>query len=291
MALYSSEVFAGGWTVPKGGSYTRLTFNYYFSDTSYSPDEMAWGSSDEVESRKKRNIQEGANSDFTDWNVAFYIEYGLHDRLSLTLQVPYKSLKSETSDIDVAPSSIGDIDVGFKFLISDKPLIGSQKFIITVQGQAKIPEAYKNVDTNEFGNLAIGNGQYDYELRMLIGRSLWDVFGGGYFGLEGAYRWRLEDNLGIKPSDEWRVLLELGFSIKDFFLRVKTDLLLAEGNNSGGGSSGGTLSSDYDLWKGEFCLGYWVSKHMGLEYLETPAFMGRGVAHGYTRSFALFWVY
>jgi hypothetical protein len=188
-------------------------------------------------------------------------------------------------------SGIGNVDLGFRFRISkDYPF----DFVSAIQGQVTIPEMYENLDvSNEELPPALGNGEYDYELRFLIGRPLWDIFGGGYFGLEGAYKWRTEDKIGIKPSDEWKALLETGFGIKQFSVRLKTDLTLAAGNDSGGGgdASGGTLSPNYDLWNAELALGYSATQHMGFEYVHATSIMGRGTAHGVTHSLAIYFIY
>lgn len=291
MGLYSSEVFAGAWTEPKGGSYTRLTYNYYSSDTSFDKKmTWAWASSVDRYNRENPDGSPKATSKFTDWNLTFYGEYGLHDRLTVSMCFPYKNLESESTTVVTKTSGIGNVDIGFRFRIDDDTPFG---FVSAVQGQVTIPEAYENLDVSIPGNLAIGSGDYAYELRFLLGRGLYDIFGGGYFGLETAYKLRTEDNLGIKPSDEWKFNLEAGFSIKKFSLRLKSDLTLAEGNSTGGGgdASGGTLSPDSDLWNAELSLGYKATQHVGFEYVQATSLMGRSTAHGVTHSVAVYMIY
>ena len=53
--------------------------------------------------------------------------------------------------------------------------------------------------------LALGNGQEDFEFKLLLGKSLNSY---GYVGAEFGYRLRTDS-----PSDEYRYLLEYGFNV------------------------------------------------------------------------------
>lgn len=59
--------------------------------------------------------------------------------------------------------SLGDIDLGAKFKLYDGSL-----GVLSAQTMVKIPEAYHKNDP-----LPVGNGQYDFEARLLYGRSLY----------------------------------------------------------------------------------------------------------------------
>jgi len=80
-----------------------------------------------------------------------------------------------------------------------------------VQGLFKAPYLY-----DEDSELPLGNGQEDFEGKLLFGKSFGEL---GYGGLEVGYRIRTED-----PVDEFRYLVEYGFDLNErTYLRTKLD--------------------------------------------------------------------
>ena len=66
-------------------------------------------------------------------------------------------------------------------------------------------------------NIPPGNSQDHYELRFLLGKSLWPF--PGYCGAEFGYRWRTQ-----APSDEFRYLFDFGVNAtQKLSFRVKLD--------------------------------------------------------------------
>jgi hypothetical protein len=253
-------VNAGAWTGPEGASYNKFGFNYFSSDQHFDRD------SDVVDSGAK----------FTDFNFTYYGEYGLRDNLTVFTSVPVKKLESDPDTGPTATNSgIGDIDLGLRY-----NLYNEDWGLISIQGLVKLPAAYDADD-----DLPLGNGQRDVEVRLLYGKSLYPK--PMYFGAEVGYRWRAEE-----PSDEYKYLLEFGYSVTDkFSLRTKLDGTTSAKNadkiSSGPGDNPNpTLAPDFDLGKLELTAGYTIKKNNYLEFTLTPTIYGRDTADGLTISIA-----
>jgi hypothetical protein len=252
--LFSGLTYAGAWTGPKGDSYNKFGINYFESDQVYDRD----------------GNKKDSGGTFTDLNFTYYGEYGFQDSLSGFVSFPYKSVETK---LDSGPSAsttaVGDIDVGVRY-----NLLNNDKGVFSLQGLVKIPEAY---DENDIP--PVGNGQYDFEVRALYGKSLYPK--PFYFGLEGGYRFRADE-----PSDEWKYLLELGYTASDkIFLRTKLDGTMSAKNADKAPpsfSGNPTLAPDYDLGKLELTAGYTIVKDMYLEFTWTPTIYGRDTAAGNT---------
>ena len=258
--LGTTMVFAGAWTQEKGKSYHRLAISNYYADQEYDADgntrSMEW------------------NGDFRDINLNYYVEYGVMDKLTAIMSLYYKDLEREDDYYEYTGKGIGDADLGLRYNILNNNL-----GVFSVQGLVKISDLYDEDDA-----LPLGNGQEDFELRMLYGRSLWPVIP-GYVNLESAYRWRLED-----PSDEFRCLVEVGSDLgKNFYTRAKLDIVLGIGNGDDSTDISGNPTSalDYDLAKLDLTLGYQITSTIGLEVAYVPAIWGEGTAKGTTWTLAL----
>lgn len=258
--LSAGSVFAGAWTQEKGKSYHRAAVNYYFAEEDYDT---------RGESQPMAN-----NGKFTDFNLNYYMEYGIVNELTIMASVYYKKLNKEDDYYEYESSGVGDMDLGVRFRLHD-----SQIGIFSIQGLIKIPEFYDEDD-----DLQLGNGQYDYETRLLYGRSLWPLFP-GYFNLEAGYRFRSK-----APSDEFRYLVEIGSELgKNFYARGKLDALVSMNNadtvSDSSGNPAGTL--EYDLAKLDLTLGYHITDTLGLELGYTPALWGENTAKGETWTVAV----
>jgi len=255
IGISSEKVFAGAWTQEKGKSYHRAAANYYYADEEYDMD---------GDSRAM-----AFNGEFTDFNLNYYLEYGILDELTVIGSVYYKMIEREDDFFKYETDGIGDMDLGLRYRLHN-----SNIGIFSVQGLVKIPEFYDEDDA-----LPLGNGQYDYELRILYGRSLWPVIP-GYMNLEAGYRWRAK-----APSDEFRYLVEIGSEFgKNFYGRAKLDALVSMDNADNVTDDFGNPTStlEYDLAKLDLTLGYHITTQWGLELGYTPAVWGEKTAKGAT---------
>ncbi|MDY6861500.1 MAG: hypothetical protein SV062_00755 [Thermodesulfobacteriota bacterium] len=252
--------FAGAWTMEKGKMYNKFSINYFYSEKNFDGNGHLYSLPND--------------GGFYDFNLTWYQEYGLSDRVAIISSVPYKHLHYEDDDFKSDSWGVGDIEAGIKFCLLKKP------FVLSLQSKVKIPEAY---DENE--DVPLGNGQWDGELRVLLGKSLWPT--PAYFGMEGGYMWRAE-----APADEFKYLFEFGYSLSErFSLRTKLDGTLSIDNADIVTTSYGNpqLGYEYDLGKLELTATYKMIKNIFMEFTYTPYVYGKAVSAGNNFSLAVWW--
>lgn len=260
---FVDRAYAGAWTAPKGAAYHKFALNSFKSNKGFntSGDLIAF-------------TNDGITpiSEFRDNNISYYGEFGLQDNFTVFVSTAFKDLESDSPTGALTNSGIGDIDVGARYNLYNGP-----KGVFSTQGLIKIPEAYDEKDT-----VPLGNGQYDFELRMLYGNSsLYPL----YYGVELGYRWRAK-----APSDEWKYLLEAGFTLNPkYYVRAKLDGTYSARNGANllDVSGNPTLSNEYDLGKAEFTFGYVIRKELMLEGTWTPTPYGKNTAYGDTFQIAI----
>jgi hypothetical protein len=151
--------------------------------------------------------------------------------------------------------------------------------VFSAQALVKIPEAYDEDD-----DVPLGNGQYDYEARLLYGQSLYPRFP-GYVNAELGYRFRAED-----PADELKYLIEAGVDFTStLYGRVKLDGILGMDNAEEGSRNNvnPSATNDYDLGKLEAALGWKCLKDWGLELGYRPEIYGKNISAGENFSLAI----
>jgi hypothetical protein len=248
----SSVSYAGAWTMPDGKAYIKVSANAYDSDEHYNADGDA--------------VDFEANGTFEDRNVGLYVEYGVNDRLSLVYSGAYKFLKKKDDQVKQEFNGLSDMDLALKYR-----LMNNRAGVVSVQGLVKVPEAY---DEDEV--MLPGNAQYDYEIRLMYGRSLYPAVP-GYFNVEGAYR--LRDDA---PADEMRFLGEFGVDfLKKGFARFKTEAIIGMDNEDAmTETSNPNLSADYDLVKMSLALGCRFTDTWGVEIETIREIAGARVSKG-----------
>lgn len=299
LVLGVHKVEAGAWAMKKGGMYNRVSFNYYESNRIYD---------NSGDSRSMPN-----HGRFYDRNLSWYEEYGMLDSVTLLSSVYYKWLSYHDDYVHNRSQGIGDLEVGVKYNFLKNPIV------LSIQGLIKYGELYGSEDPE------IGDGQNDYEVRILAGKSLWPF--PGYAGLEIGYRFRTG-----APSDEVRYLVELGMSFTPkFYGRIKLDGIWGMGNadtrdkapdipSGEGGTlddllnaslrdasasspeeniqasgvtrtvsvdSNPSIAPEYDLIKLDITLGFSLNRHFGVEAQYTPIIYGERIGKGWTSSLAL----
>lgn len=261
VAAYSGTGFAGAWTAPKNAFYEKLSYNYYYAHETFDQSGNRGGTAN--------------NGKFTDNNISNYFEYGLRDDLTVLNSLTYKWLDNRDDSAHSTASSLGDVDLGLRYKLLD-----STAGIVSTQLLVKIPGAYDKTDP-----LPLGNGQFDTELRLLYGRSLYP-FIPGYGNVEVGYRWRADG-----PSDEVRYLIEFGVDItKSIFTRVKLDGIYSVDNGKKQDGSGNpTTTNNFDLGKLDVTVGYKVTPAWGVEVSYRPDIYGQNTAAGANYSFALYY--
>ena len=262
--ISSSAALAGAWVAEKGSGYAK------FGVQDYSADDF-FGTNEEF-------------AEFNGTNLSFYGEEGLGKGFAIYGSILYSDIEQLSTDgSQIQSEGFGDFEIGLRKQIVSKP------FVLSASVLAKLPYLYDEDD-----ELPRGNGQEDFEGRVLFGKSLHPY---GYVGLEAAYRARLED-----PSDEIRYLVEYGVSFtKNFYFRTKLDGIEAVGNadvNVDAFAGNLSLGPQFDLGTLELTVGWnfdnnraGTTGNWGVEvtYADnlfgTDILQGEGIQLGITRTY------
>lgn len=265
--LLSGQVYGGAWTMGKGHMYNKLAFNYFKSTNFYDQDGDRHGLP--------------YSGEFRDLNLNWYQEIGLTDRITFLSSFYYKWLRDDNHYVYTRSNGMTDFDLGLKVNLFKEPVV------LSLQGLFKVKGPYDSHETP-----GLGNDQNDFELRLLLGKSLYPL--PMYLGLEAGYRWRFED-----PSDDWRYLVEIGGDFTSWMYgRVKLDGLVSANNadkeetaytNATGANI--TLTPEFDLIKLETTLGFHFTRKWGLEFSYTPTIYGENTAAGYTLTSAIIFTF
>lgn len=249
MTLASVNASAGAWVGEKGSGYVKLGYADYDSD-SYRGDDPSFES-------------------FKGQNTSIYAEHGLGNDFALYGSLLYQSYDQVDAVTGTSSASgFSDTEIGLRYQWQADPFVLSTSFLV------KTPFLYEKED-------GLGNGQEDYEVKVLLGRGLNEY---GYVGAEFGYRLRSGE-----PSDEYRYLIEYGFNInKNMYFRTKLDgILSAENSDITNTSASGNLSNplEFDSGKVELTTGWNFNKNsslkgFGLELTYTREIYGNNILEG-----------
>ncbi|MEW6682884.1 MAG: hypothetical protein AB1451_08170 [Nitrospirota bacterium] len=251
-----SVATAGAWTQAKGSVYNRLAVNYAVITEQF----------DDSGNR----VAFPNNGQFTEWNITYYGERGLTDRLTVVGSLPVKFLQDQAETAfgtqTLRNTAFGDLDLGVRYRLLAEPAV------LSIFLLGKFPYLY-----DEKTLPATGNGQVDTELRFLVGKSLYPY---GYGGIELGYRYRAEE-----PSDEYRYLVEYGLSLTPrVYARTKLDGIKSVQNADqiSGAASGAnpTLSPEFDIGKLEVTAGYAHNRNWSGELTYTGVLYGKDIGAG-----------
>ncbi len=129
--------------------------------------------------------------------------YGITDGSDVGLQVPWfdQSFDDDTRIDSPSASGFSDLRLFGRWQVLAKP------FLLTVKGGVKVPTGEFR---NEDGLIPVGEGQWDYDLVLQMGRSFWPL--PVYGNVDVGYRVRTENKKILRdPGDEWLVNAEVGY--------------------------------------------------------------------------------
>ena len=249
-----NTAFAGAWTAGEGENYLKGAVNYFETSNRFGP--------------------ENGFENFQNTNLNIYWEHGVKDNLTFFATGSLTDLENVTDGQETSGSGVGDIDVGLRYRLVDGPVI------VSVQGLFKAPYLY-----SDDAELPLGNGQEDFEGKVLFGKS----FGAyGYGGLELGYRVRTDD-----PVDEFRFLVEYGFDLNEkTYLRTKLDGIHAASSSDVDVATVETalnpqLPLEFDLGRLEYTAGYKINDNFAAEITGTTAIYGDNTLKGTNIQFAI----
>jgi len=237
---------AGAWTAPQGDTYLKGAVNYF-------------------ESNNRFGAEDGFEN-FQNLNFNVYVEHGLRDDLTFFASGSLTDIENTSDGVETNGFGVGDIDLGLRYRLIDGPVI------VSVQGLFKAPYLY-----SEDAELPLGNGQEDFEGKLLLGKSFGKY---GYGGLEAGYRFRTDD-----PVDEFRFLVEYGFNAtENIYLRSKLDGIIAAQSTDVSAAEAQAINPqlplEFDLVRVEYTVGYKFSDTWAGEVTGTTAVAGSNTLRG-----------
>jgi len=252
LMVLPATAHAGAWTAKKGEQYLKGAVNYFETSNRFGP--------------------EDGFENFRNLNFNVYWEYGIQDNLTFFATGSLSDLENRSNGVETSGSGIGDIDVGLRYRLIEGPVV------VSVQGLFKAPYLY-----DEDSELPLGNGQEDFEGKLLFGKSFGEL---GYGGLEVGYRVRTED-----PVDEFRVLVEYGIDVNErTYLRTKLDsIFAAQSSDDNDVLTGPPLAAaalnpqlplEFDLGRLEYTAGYKLNDTFAAEITGTTAVFGDNTLKG-----------
>lgn len=208
-SIFVSHDALAAWTQAQGHSYNSLGFSYYKA-----PDKFTTLTTDSAGNLLTTSDEpyKTKQSNFTSTKIGYYGEYGITDTLTGIASLWWDWQRSNDTMRfagEDGPTGIGDITLGMRYNLS--PNLFGSGVLMSVQGDVKIPEAYKY--GHPLFNLSLGDGQYDTTFWLEFGRGL----GKGYAVFNVGYKYRFEndkfDPETFKPSDEFKMTLSGGYAV------------------------------------------------------------------------------
>jgi len=212
--FFATTVFGGGgWTKSKGKAYYKISHWWVNAAKQYTFD-----------GNTRTSPREGI------FNTSFFAEYGISDRLTGILYMPYSKSANNQESI----SGIGDTDVAFKFRIN-KP---SSPFALAYTLLFGLPLG--NEKGGSDGTLQTGDGEFNQMMRLDLSRSFPIGKVNAYANVYGAY-----NNRSNNFSDELRFGLEAGAGFLEnrlwTILRIDGVESMKNGATSDATSDGATI--------------------------------------------------
>ena len=254
--IATSLLAGGGWTKGKGKGYFKVSQYMLIADQYFNPE----GNLIRINPR------------ISFYNTALYGEYGLTDKITTELYFPFfsrsvlNSLQRRNGELveGDAVSSIGDINLAFKFGISQKgPTVFSGKIIFG------LPTG--NASGGETGTLQTGDGEFNQMLTLDVGHSFYPapVYANASVSINNRTK-------GF--SDEFRFSIEAGLTLKKFIfigriIGVESLMNGDTGDNSNQGVFGNNI--EYLTFMPE--LVYKIKENFGVTAAVGTAFSGRQV--------------
>lgn len=223
IAFTAGAVQAGAWTQPKTHGYYEISTQMLRGDDYRDRDGFAT-----------------LIPTLSEYTVSLYAEYGLLDNVTLVGYAPlFKRITLNEQigrDSDFvyfggdAVQGIADAELGVRYRLLDSPA-----GVVSAALTLGLPLG----DDSHPNGLLTGDGEFDQQLSLLFGRSLYPL--PGYLGLEIAY--------GLRHSgyaDDVSVRAEAGMSWRrwSFSLRAQTLESLDNGDESVRGGAGGLYGND-----------------------------------------------
>lgn len=165
-----AQTFAGAWAQEDLGLYLKLSGEYETASEQYKETGETF-----------QLLSEDLPGEYTGTAVSLYAEFGILPSLTIYGATSYKRLVISGEAIEGTTTGIGDALLGAKYQILDEPLV------LSISGAIKAPTGY-TPNPQEARLATLGNGVYEQEARLLVGRSFYPA--PFYVSAEVGYRFR-----------------------------------------------------------------------------------------------------
>ena len=206
-----TDVFAGAWTLPRNHVWCKAAFLSQTTDEEYVG---AAGSGRGPDPGRIYNVGNRArfrfNGRYRSRALFFDLFYGATDRIDVGLQLPF--FKQEYQDTPLLTgfgeprkaTGFGDVRGFLKVNLLNRRTVG------TVKLGFKAPSGEF---VNEDGLIPVGEGQWDFDAIVQLGRSFWPM--PVYVNADVGYRLRLRNaETDRDPGNEWTFLAEAGVQVR-----------------------------------------------------------------------------
>lgn len=193
-SIQYSTVYSGAWTQKKNHFYYKIAVLRFESSSQY----LLNGDREPLSN----------NGRVVDLSVYNYLEYGLFDDLTFIANLPVKRITFSCAieGCDNSSSGLADFFLGFRYRLSNT------RWIASIQSGLKLAPGYETDEEDLDSAPPLGDGQTDFDFRLLLGRSIFNY--NGYVNLDIGYRARSSE-----PVDEIPFSFEVGVNLtKDYLL-------------------------------------------------------------------------
>lgn len=219
--LRPEAVDAGAWTLPQGRVWTKASCFRQTAKEWYiaSPEPVL--RPDGTFTRFATGTRRPYRFDGRYRSRAVFLEafYGVTDRVEAGLQVPFfdQDFDDDTRSQPPAAAGFSDLRLCARWRLARSPLV------LALKVGAKLPTGeFRNQD----GLIPVGEGQWDMDLTLQAGRSLWPA--PVWASLDIGYRVRLKNrDTDLDPGDEGLVDAEIGWApTRRLWLAMKLESVL-----------------------------------------------------------------
>lgn len=269
------NMFAGGpWTQTKGKGYFKLAEWWTIFDQHYTDSGLL-----------DPNVTTGI------FNTSIYAEYGISNRITAIINAPLFSrnimnnLRSKTTNEIIvageALNSLGDIDIGFKYRLTNK------ESIIPIALSLTLGLPTGKIDGGALNNLQTGDGEFNQILQLDAGKGFeiksLPAYTSAYVAL---------NNRTKQFSEEFRYGLEFGLGVLNKKLWLNSRLIAVEsfrnGANAETNSSTSIFANNSEFLSIGVEASYYLSNKIGVSAGLATAVRGEIIAAAPSYTVGLF---
>ena len=259
LALVASAA-AGSWPESRGHAQIIYTVSWFQSAYGYGP--------------KGEVSRYGSNGLFTQFQMMPYLDVGITDRTSLTLNPTLTHLSYHDKFNSNSSGGFGDVEISVRHELTKR----ESGWLLAGQGTWKFPGYSSSL------NPAPGNHQNDFEGRFLVGRSGQCVGKRAFADLEAGYRYRAG-----APADQVRTDATGGIAVLPRLTLMAQFFGITSMRNGSAvrPNSNPNAQSDFDLYKGQASAVIKVTRANSVQLGWVNTFAGRNTGKGSTIVIAL----